>query len=1103
MPLHYNAFISYKHAPADIAVAKDIQHRLEHFRVPKAIRKKTGRQKIERIFRDQEELPITSDLSKEISYALEDAEYLIVICSSSTKLSTWVPREIAQFLKHHDRDHVLTVLVDGEPNDVIPLILREEVSFGTNESGELEETKRIFEPLSCDYRDIKTARKTEIPRLAAALLGCSYDELVMRARQYRMRRLAAFTTAGALLASVAIGYLVWSNRQIRANYQMAEENRQLAEQNYAQAEKNRIRAEENYAQAVENLLKARRNQSIFLANESLNALSAENRILAAQLALAALPGEGREDWPRTATAEYALARAVNAYSLSSSGTYSAVWDISMRGSILDTKVERSRSLAYAYDSYGDVLGLDLAAYRTLFRLETGKSLDGIAIVHQGDRICLAVTDAAGITLIDGLNGETMWRFEGLTSSGGTCRIHPYIENNRIFILEIDQAAALPSSEQSTLTVCELDPETGDPIFTSHPTNAKASSFFTAALNGESTVLYFVALSNETSRLFRCDFESGETSEIAYMPTLRSTFCITPLPDGRIVLYGTTESDLGTDENLGYVILRQLHASLLCIDGGTGQTEWTSGFDSSARNYLDTETAVSLLNHTDPNGDIHPLILVLYGDAAFFYEQSNGELYAQFQTDADMVSANIYADDSGFLSALQNGNLVSFKLDSDKSVSQGMFGKDLISAELCFAHDDQIGFLAKTSRTRLQLYEYLHDKNVQSFENSRDYAFATLSAWLVQDRCLLLQQRTDATVTFDLYDLNEKKLCHQLTYTFDSASVATLGLDPTCRFLAVLQTYPGRIFLFDMQEEKLLEAYDTESLINASGIDSCTLFGNQIIICYRSKVDGTRRIVFLRMQADGHLIAEQSENIPVKAMAIESEYSFHVESNREQTIIELTQMADNNGSQYNVLLYVPDGGQWIIPDAVFESYAPLADILASQQLAAFADKRQAVVVGYDGQIRYRIENGTRSVQALHFCTAEAAGTDEDLLLVLSRDDDYHLDRYAASDGRFLGSTSVTFYASDVSDSNWIFTDGELILETDDVINIIDLSEWVRTVTVQNVLAYSPGHRMLIVFSEKRPKYFLRYTQDELIALGEQFLKGAELSDSEKAVYGIDP
>ena len=1102
MPLHYNAFISYKHAPADIAVAKDIQHRLEHFQVPKAIRRKTGRQKIERIFRDQEELPITSDLSREISDALEKAEYLIVICSTSTKLSTWVPREIAQFLKHHDRDHVLTVLVDGEPNDVIPLILREEISFGTNEIGELTETKRIYEPLSCDYRDMRTARKMEIPRLAAALLGCSYDELVMRARQYRMRRLAAFTTAGALLTSVAIGYLVWSNQQIRTNYRMAEENRQLAEQNYAQAEENRIRAEDNYAQATENLLKARRNLSIFLANESLNALNTENRILAAQLAIAALPGEGREDWPRTAIAEYALTCAVNAYSLNGSEMYSAVWDISMRGSILDTKVERNRSLAYAYDSYGDVLGLDLAAYRTLFRLETGMSLNGISIVHQDDRVCLAVTDAAGLTLIDGLSGETLWRFEGLPSSGETCKIHPYIENDRIFILEIDQVAALPSSEQNALIIRQLDPETGSPIFTSHPMDAEAFYTFTAALNRDGTALYFVASINETCRLFRCDFESGETAEIVYMPTFRNIFCITPLPDGRIVLYGTTEPNLGTDENLGYVILRQLHASLLCIDGETGQTEWISSFESSARNYLDAETALSLLNHTDPNGDIHPLILVLYGDTAFFYEQSNGELYTQFQMDADMVSANIYADDSGFLSALQNGNLVSYKLDSDMSVSQAMFSKDLFSAKMCFAHDDQIGFLAKTSRTRLQLYEYLHDKNVKLFENSHDYT-STMNTRLVQDRCFLLQQRTDSTVTFDLYDLEEKKLCHQLTYTFDSASVSTLGLDPTCRFLAVLQTYPGKIFLFDMQEEKLVETYNVDTLTDASLIDTCALFDNRIFMIGRSQTDGAQHIVSIQIQADGHLTAGQSVSLPVMDLSTESGSGFRVESNREQTFLKLIQSVDNTSSLFHVLLYVPDSGQWIIPDFVSESYTPLADLFASKQLAAFADKKQAVVVGYDGQVRYRIENGNRSVQALHFCTAEAAKTDEDLLLVLSRDDSYHLDRYAASDGRFLGSTSVTFYASDVSESNWIFADGELILETDGMINIIDLSEWVCTVTAQNVQAYSPGHRMLITFSEKRPKYFLRYTQDELIALGRQFLKGAELSDSEKAVYGIDP
>jgi len=104
--------------------------------VPKSIREKTGRDKIERIFRDQEELPITSDLNRDIAYALEDAEYLIVICSTNTKLSSWVPREIAKFLENHDRSKVLTVLVDGEPGEVIPEILRQEVVEEEDDFGE-------------------------------------------------------------------------------------------------------------------------------------------------------------------------------------------------------------------------------------------------------------------------------------------------------------------------------------------------------------------------------------------------------------------------------------------------------------------------------------------------------------------------------------------------------------------------------------------------------------------------------------------------------------------------------------------------------------------------------------------------------------------------------------------------------------------------------------------------------------------------------------------------------------------------------------------------------------------------------------------------------
>ena len=53
MSLHYNAFISYKHAELDNKVAAAIEWDLEHYHIPKKIQKKTGYKKIERIFRDK------------------------------------------------------------------------------------------------------------------------------------------------------------------------------------------------------------------------------------------------------------------------------------------------------------------------------------------------------------------------------------------------------------------------------------------------------------------------------------------------------------------------------------------------------------------------------------------------------------------------------------------------------------------------------------------------------------------------------------------------------------------------------------------------------------------------------------------------------------------------------------------------------------------------------------------------------------------------------------------------------------------------------------------------------------------------------------------
>ena len=80
---HYDAFISYRHTEQDTRIAREIQQRLERFVIPGAIRTQYGKERIGRIFRDQEELAMTNDLSQELETALQSSDYLIVICSEA------------------------------------------------------------------------------------------------------------------------------------------------------------------------------------------------------------------------------------------------------------------------------------------------------------------------------------------------------------------------------------------------------------------------------------------------------------------------------------------------------------------------------------------------------------------------------------------------------------------------------------------------------------------------------------------------------------------------------------------------------------------------------------------------------------------------------------------------------------------------------------------------------------------------------------------------------------------------------------------------------------------------------------------------------------
>ena len=161
--MKYDAFISYRHSELDRFVTENLHKKLEAFRLPNSIIKQRGKdckKKIERVFRDRDELPLATNLADPITEALTNSEFLIVICSPRTPGSEWVAKEIDTFISMHGREHVLAVLVEGEPDESFPPQLL------------VDDERNNVEPLAADVRgenrkQVRKKLKTEVVRLCA------------------------------------------------------------------------------------------------------------------------------------------------------------------------------------------------------------------------------------------------------------------------------------------------------------------------------------------------------------------------------------------------------------------------------------------------------------------------------------------------------------------------------------------------------------------------------------------------------------------------------------------------------------------------------------------------------------------------------------------------------------------------------------------------------------------------------------------------------------------------------------------------------------------------------------------------------------------------
>lgn len=319
----YDAFISYRHLEPDSFVAENVHKLLENYKIPRKLRKSLGNRKINRIFRDKEELPLTDNLNDQILEALKQSEYLIVICSPRLEESKWCKREIETFVEARGKKNVLLVLADGEPDTAFPKLIYD----GTSEPLAAEARGK-------NNRKRKKALKTEKLRLLAQILGVGFDDLKQRHRERKVRQIIAGVS---VCMAILIAFCVLAvSSAIRISHQAD----RLA-----------------YDKAVS------------LAEESEKLLAEDKRLEALSVAKEALTTSDGIELPSTPQARYALASALRVYD---SAKYSkAVLEIDSEDTICAMDFNSNPFEVIFADKSGEVSVWKYRDYEKIFTVYDG------------------------------------------------------------------------------------------------------------------------------------------------------------------------------------------------------------------------------------------------------------------------------------------------------------------------------------------------------------------------------------------------------------------------------------------------------------------------------------------------------------------------------------------------------------------------------------------------------------------------------------------------------------------------------------------------------------------------------------------------------------
>ena len=1039
MDIHYNAFISYRHHPDDIRVASQIHRSLEHYKVPRAIRKKC--KGITRIFRDKEELPITSDLTTDITKALENSDFLIVICSTHTKESTWVQREIETFLKTHDRNKVLTVLVNGEPYDTIPEILLHE-----------ERTDPItgqtisipIEPLSCDWRmPPRKAKREELPRLAAALMNCGYNELRQRERQYRTQRMVAAFSLALTISLGFMAYFIYSNTQIqRANDQLFNANLQI----------------------TANLEQALKNQSQFLANASSEILDDGDRLTAMLLALEALP-EYEGERPYVATAEQALATAVGAYladtQLLAVGAFDcgAVvndFQVTEDGGTIYILDERNNLSVWNTNTFQQISTRTLPAEFTSSNLQLMTTSTGNILVYSSwDYLLMCFSP----------DGQILWQ-------ANDC-------NDFAFVGDNDQLLLLNSTYQlesdSYLSKIRfLDAKTGAEfrdelqILNEDPT-LRYTTFLADSYPADSAIaMTYTSLSADFA--VALDLETGKLTTLSSYNIDALISCAGYTSEGNIVLAVIDDAYATSSGFYQNMIMTSASEHRIQCFTASGSKLWENQITSYIYGFTDT---IQMIPGTSN-------LFCLINNVICIIDSTTGHILSQCETGSAPLFARV--KDSSATIFLKDGSNGSYNYENEMFAAI-QYCKDNLDLGIVnqgiFAHE----FLS----TQVIVYRNIRDEGYNGYAG--DYANTSIRKQMTRNNLLAIETYTEVC----LFDMESRKLLWSDggDYSFNTEILGFSDDDS---------------ILWCIRNDKIAVAYDTrtgasreyplpkqEEYPKLYYLGQNRLAGNKLF-CSGKVYNAPDELHLLCWDT----VTQEYQDYLICA-------SDAITYNSQVTVLDSDDTRVLLWENVNNLILNLDLNSGKITTLVTDVTARPAARIQDEYSVLLGFNHEIQLRSFDGEIMTQINLGEKNVVSFYTIDNAFLALCDGGDIYRYAEDGTFLSRTGLHVYNTFYS-NVTASDFDPSQISWIITNnGDLVVNAFNYGNVIDCTSWTRKADIPYLVTYASSRNELVLKSTSSDipsivSYPLRSTE-ELKQMAQDALNGLELTEEQKAFYGL--